>query len=146
MVGLMVTSSKRTYANMPCLQGLLLPVPLSLRQVNSDPRLHRRPSNTNWNVWHHLLWRSLLLSPGCWCTKIYLCVLQESLAPFLLSYWGFFFVLEHGVSIFGGLWHSPVDDSSAAGCKFAVLTGEDERTSFYSAILNKVSPPAHLMY
>ena len=46
---------------------------------------------------------SLLLSPGCWCTKIYLCVLQESLAPFLLSYWGFFFVLEHGVSIFGGL-------------------------------------------
>ena len=146
MVELMVSSSKRTYANMSCLPGLLLPVPLSLQQVNPDPRLHRRHSNTNWNVWHHLLWRSLLLPPECWGTKIYLCVLQESLAPFLLAYWGFFFVLGHGVSIFGGLRHPPIDDSSAAGCKFAVLTGEDERTSFYSAILNKVSPPAHPMY
>ena len=36
---------------------------------------------------------------------------------------------------FGGIQHSPVDGCSAASCNFGVLTGEDERTSFYSVIL-----------
>ena len=40
--------------------------------------------------------------------------------------WGIFF---------GGIQHSPVGGCSAAGCYFGVLAGEDECTSFYSAIL-----------
>ena len=42
----MVTSSKRAYANTPCLPRLLLPVPLSPQQATADPRLCRGPSNT----------------------------------------------------------------------------------------------------
>ena len=48
---------------------------------------------------------------------------------------GFFFALGLGVSFSGGIQHSPVDGCSAASCNFGVLTGGDERMSFYSAIL-----------
>ena len=41
---------------------------------------------------------------------------------------------------FGGIQHSPVDGCSAACCNFGVLTGEDERTSFYSTILSRPCP------
>ena len=34
-----------------------------------------------------------------------------------------------------GIQHFPVNGCSAVNCSFGVLTGEDERTSFYSAIL-----------
>ena len=47
MVGLMVTSSKRPYANTPCLPRLLLPVPLSPQQTTADPCPRRGPSNTD---------------------------------------------------------------------------------------------------
>ena len=30
---------------------------------------------------------SLLLSPGCWCTQISVCFLQESVAPVLAALW-----------------------------------------------------------
>ena len=38
------------------------------------------------------------------------------------------------VSFFGGLQHPPVGSGSAVSRSFGVLAGEDERTSFYSAI------------
>ena len=44
-----------------------------------------------------------------------------------LSTWGIFFWWDQ---------HSPSDGCSAVSCKLGVLTGEDECTSFYSAILN----------
>ena len=47
MVGLMVTSSKRTYAITLCLPRLLLPMPLSSRQATANSHFHRRPSNTH---------------------------------------------------------------------------------------------------
>ena len=56
------------------------------------------------------------------------------ISPFLPSCWGFSFDLGRGVSFFGGIKHSPVDVCSAASCNFGVLIGEDEHTSFYSAI------------
>ena len=43
--------------------------------------------------------------------------------------WGIFFFF------FGRFQHSPIDGCSAASCNFGVLTGVDEYTSFYSAIL-----------
>ena len=43
---------------------------------------------------------------------------------------------DRGYIFFGGIQHSPDDGFSAASCNFGVLAGEDELTSFYSAILN----------
>ena len=37
---------------------------------------------------------------------------------------------------FSGVQHSCADICSAESCNFGVLTGEDEHTSFYSAILD----------
>ena len=54
---------------------------------------------------------------------------------------GFSFALGHGVSFFGGISFfggvsfSAVDSCSAVSCKFGVLAGENERTSFYSTLL-----------
>ena len=53
----------------------------------------------------------------------------------LPSCWGFSFALEHGVSFFGGIQHSPIDGCSTASSNFGVLTGEDDHTSFSSTIL-----------
>ena len=46
----------------------------------------------------------------------------------LPSLWGFSFVLRHGISLFGGIQHSPVDGCSAMSCNFGVLATEDEYT------------------
>ena len=42
--------SKRTYASMLYLPGLLLPVPLTPQQATVDPHLHPRLSNTHRQV------------------------------------------------------------------------------------------------
>ena len=64
-------------------------------------------------------------------------LILNMILPFLLSCWGFFFALGCKVSFFGGIQHSPVDSCSAASCNFGVLA-EDERTSLYSTILEKI--------
>ena len=61
-------------------------------------------------------------------------LILNAISPLLLSCWGFSFALEHGVSFSGGIQHSSVDGCFAASCNFGVLTGEDECTSFYSAV------------
>ena len=43
--------------------------------------------------------------------------------------------LDTEIFFFGGIQHSPVDGRSVASCNFGVLTGEDECTSSYSAVL-----------
>ena len=67
-------------------------------------------------------------------------LLVNVILPLLPSCWGFSFVLGHGVSFFGGIQHFPVDGCSASRCELGVLTGEDERTSFYSTFLNLKHP------
>ena len=62
MVKLVATFSKRTYANMPCLPGLLLPVSLSLQQAIAGPCLHRRLSKTHRQIRLSILNRSFFLS------------------------------------------------------------------------------------
>ena len=64
----MVTFSIRTYARMLCLQGLLLPVPLTLLKATVDPRLCWKLSSTHRQVWLILLWVhcSFLLDPGAY--------------------------------------------------------------------------------
>ena len=82
-----------------------------------SPTVHKvlfEPSECFWWVWGLIL--NVILSLLQFC-------------------WGFSFALGLGVSFYGGIQHSPVDDCSEVGCNFAVLTGEDECISFYSAIL-----------
>ena len=119
---------------------LVQPEPLSPQQVTADPRLHRRHSNTQRQVWLTLCGVS-----GSWCTQGFVWALWASLVgmgfdskcdfapPTILLgillcpwMWGIFF---------GGIQHSPVDGCSAVSCNFGVLSGEDEHTSFYSTIL-----------
>ena len=59
--------------------------------------------------------------------------------PLLAFCWGFSLALGCGVSFFGGIQHSPVDGCSTVRCSFGVLTGEDECTSFNSAVLSQTA-------
>ena len=59
------------------------------------------------------------------------------IVPLLPSCCSFSFVLDCGVSFFGGTQQSPVNGCSAASCDFGVLTEEDECRSFYSTLLKK---------
>ena len=80
MGGLMATS-KWTYSNMH-LQGLLLPVPLLLRQATANLHLkHSQVDLAQCSV------GSLLLSPGFWCTQGFVCAFQEWSLCFP-QYWG----------------------------------------------------------
>ena len=44
------------------------------------------------------------------------------ISPLLPPCWGLSFAFGHGVSFFGYIQHSPVDDCSAASCNFGVLS------------------------
>ena len=50
MVGVMATSSKRTYASMPHFPGLLYSVSLTLQEVTVNPCAHQRLSNAHRQV------------------------------------------------------------------------------------------------
>ena len=62
MIGLMVTSSRRTQVTHCASQDCCCQCP-SLRPAIADPRLCRRRSNPHRQFWLSLLWGSLLLSP-----------------------------------------------------------------------------------
>ena len=66
MVELIVTSSKKTYANMPCFPGPLFLLFLTPRQATVDPYLLWRLPNTHRQAWLSLLWGhcSFPLGPG----------------------------------------------------------------------------------
>ena len=136
MVGLMATSSKRSYATgcvtqvcrtqSPCLCGRPLLTPAS----TEDTQIPRgRCGSVSVGSW------VLLLTRFCWALQTSLAGMgfdsNRDFAPptFLLS-----FALGHGISFFGGIQHSPVNGCSTVSCNFGVLVWEDERTSFYSAI------------
>ena len=137
MVGLMVTSSKRAYAihtqvyctqsSCPCGRPLLA---------------HTFTGDTHTQLWLSL---SLCGISESWCAQGVFepseCLwwvrglILNTISPLLPSCWGFSFALGRGVSYFGGIQHSPVNGCSSVSCSFGVLAGEDEHTSFYSAIL-----------
>ena len=113
--------------------GLLHPEPLPLRQATADPYLHRRHCVWVNTVWAQPLWglQVLVWTRYVWALQV---SLLSAILPLLLSCWGYSFALGHGVSYFGGMQHSPIDGCSAGSCNFGVLAGEDEHTSFYSAM------------
>ena len=99
--------------------------------------LHRRYLNT---VLAHSLWGLWILVHirfvwALWASLAGKGVTLNAILPLLPSCWGFSFALGRGVSFFGGIQHSSVDNCSAVSCSFKVLTGEDEFISFYSSIL-----------
>ena len=138
MVGIMVTSFKRTYArsvvfNAPDPTGCHCQ-PTHLPEASGHSQASLAQSFVG----------SLLLSSGSWCSQAFARALKHLwqlwglilnvIWPLLLSCWGFSFALGHGVSYFGGIQCFPVDDSVVT-CNFGVLAGEDECTSFHSAVL-----------
>ena len=62
-------------------------------------------------------------------------LIRNAISPLLPSCWGFSFALGGGISVFGGIQHASISGCSAVSCNFEVLTGEDERTYFYSTVL-----------
>ena len=69
--------------------------------------------------------------PGSWCAQGSFApsesfwwvwdLILKVIAHLLQSCWGFWFALGHGVSLFGGIQHSPVKGCSAASWDFGVL-------------------------
>ena len=133
VVGLMATSSKRAYA-IPRSAAPRAPAPAAA---------HCWPTPLQETLEHSCL--SLCGVAGSWCKQglfepsEYLWwvwgLILNVISLLLPSRWGSSFAFGHGVSFFGGIQHSFVNSCSAASCNFGVLTGEDERTSFYSAIV-----------
>ena len=142
---------------MPCLPDLPQPEPLSLWQVTSDPCLHRRLKHAKAGLAQFPVGESLLLSGSLGhCNRTHLVLvcarfclrllsvwqvcdfILNQIAPLLLSCWGFSFAAGCRVYFLGGIRHFPVDGRPAASCNFGVCAGEDERISFYSAILGDI--------
>ena len=143
IVGLTATFSKRVYA-IPRSAASRAPAPVAghcwhtpLQETVKhskatsgsvsvgSPGAHKvlfEPSERLWQVWGLIL---------------------NAISPLLLSFWGFSFALGRGVSIFGGIQHSPIDSCSAMSCNFGVLIEEDECMSFYYTILDIRGSSAH---
>ena len=72
------------------MHALLHAVPPILQEATADPCLYQGLLDTRRQVWVSLLWGSLLLSPGFWCTQAFVCALQESVFPVLFKFWMFY--------------------------------------------------------
>ena len=131
------SSRPRDWTQVSCIASRLF----NLWATREAQCLHRRPSDTQRQVWLSLLWVSwVLVHTG------FVCVLQVSLAGMRFgfkrdctpppAFCSFSIALAHGVSFFGGSWHSPVSGCSVASCNFGVLAGEGECMSLYSTALD----------
>ena len=98
---IMVTSFKKSYA------GTATP------SAPNPAAGHRRPMplpETPGHSWVSLgqsLAGSLLLPPGSWCTKGFVCALPESVSPVLGKFWQFYGGIN-GDLLQEGLYHTPV--------------------------------------
>ena len=143
MVELMVISSNRTDATchafqvccsqIPCPHGRAL---LTCASTGDTQTLSGRSGSVSCGGHCSFPW-VLLGTRFCFCPQSISGgyeVWLNMIVPFLPTCWGSSFALGCRVSFFSGIQHSPVDGCSAASWGFAVLTGEDENMSFYSAI------------
>ena len=140
MVGLTATSSKNAYIifcvtqvychQSPCPRNRPL---LICASTGDTQKLKGRSGSVSVGV------------SGSWCTQGFVWALQVSLVgmgfdskhdfapPTILL--GLLLCTWTQGSFFGGIQHCPVDGCSAVSCSFGGLTGEDDCTSFYSAVL-----------
>ena len=149
MVGLMETSFKRAYGTprsaapraLAPAAGHCWPVPLQETLKHSKAGL----AQSLWSLW------VLVCTGFIWALQASLAGLgfdsRHDFAPpiILLGFllcpwtWGIFF-------FFGEIQHSPVDGCSVVSCNFGILAGEDEHTSFYSAILRLYQSPSPMLW
>ena len=145
IVVVMTISSKRTYTSQICFPGLLLSVTLTLQQglCWPSPPLET-PKHSKAELAQFLVMATFPF-PVLWCTQGSVCTLQASLASMRLDFksncdpHASFSVsspllLHVGYLFFCGSQHSHVNSCSAASCDVGVLAGEDEHTSFYTAV------------
>ena len=140
MVGLMATSSKRhdatcyssqeCWSQSPCHCNRLL---LTCACTGDTQTLKGRSGSVSVGSLGPGMYK-VLFEPSEHLWQVWGLILNV-ISPFISSCWGFSFALGDGVSLFGGIQHSPVDWYSAASCIFGVLSGEDERV--YSVILSR---------
>ena len=128
MVGSMVTSSTRAYTT-PRSAAPRAPAPVAGHCWPLPPQETLKHSSDSVSLCTRFCLSPLCISDG------YEGLILNVIFPLLPSFWVFPFALGHGVSVFGGIQHSPVDGCSAAICNFGVLTRENDRKSFYSTIL-----------
>ena len=146
MVGLMETSFKRAYATPKSAAPRALP----LQQGTADLYLCRRHSNTQRQAWLSLCGVSgsrcaqVLSEPSKHLWQVWGLILNV-ISALLPSCWDFF-ALGCVISFLGGTQHSPVDGCSVVSCNFGILAGEDEHTSFYSAILRLYQSPSPMVW
>ena len=90
---------------------------------------------------------SLFLSPGSWCTQVFVCALQESISPILCKFWW----PSGGVNgnlVQEGLCHTQVCcTQSTCPCDMPLLTlpsaGDTQTIKGRSGSVSVVSPDAH---
>ena len=115
--------------------GILHPEPL--QQSTGDLYIHWRHSNT---VLVQSLWGFWVLVHTSFVLALQVSLVgmgfdsKRNFSPCTILL-GLLLAPGCRVSFFGGIQHSLVDGCSAVICNFGVLTGENEHTSFYSAIL-----------
>ena len=123
----------------PEVWGLLHPEPLLLQQATGDPYLHRRHSDTQRQVW-----LSLCGVSGSCCKQGFVWAFQTSLVGMEFDSKCYFTPPTIILGLLLCLWkwntflvgaNILLSMCSAKSCNFGVLAGEDEHTSFYSAIL-----------
>ena len=146
VVGLMVTSSKRTDATCQATQVC----------CSQSPCLHSRSLLTRASTGdtQTLKWVSSSVSCGGHCCFPSVLVHTGFVCTLWVSLVGLRFDFKHalcslcycpvgasplpldaGYPFYGGIQHSHVNGCSAVSCDFGVYLGEDECTSFYSTIL-----------
>ena len=133
VLGLLATSSKKAYAT-PRSVALRAPAHVAGHCWPEPPQETVKHSK----VWSQFLWD---LPVG---TRFCLSPLSISgglrfdskcdFAPPTVLLWLLLCPWTWGIFFFGEIQHSPVDGYSAVSFNFGVLSGEDECTSFYSAI------------
>ena len=153
IVGLMETSSKRTYATCHASQDCCCQSPytrgrpLLTHASAGDPQTLTGRSGC-------LFWGSLLLSLGPDSHKV-LFMLSKCLwwvwglilnviVPLLPPSCSFSFALGCVVSFSGGFQHFPVDGCSATSCNFGALT-KDEHTCSFLPSLDSLYKPYHVI-
>ena len=113
------------------MHALLHPVPLTLQQATTVPRLRQRLLDTHGQAWVSLL-GSLLLSPGSWCTRFSLCPARVYF-PVLGRFWQLYGGIN-GDLLQEGLCHTQVcGTQSPCPCGRPLLTrmsAGDAQTQF----------------
>ena len=118
------------------LRGLQGQIPWGFPILLSDPQVGK-PDVGVQNLQNSGRTSLVLLFSSLWVTQLAGMGLDFiMIVPLLLSCCGFFFVFGCRVPFLDGFWHPPMDGCSTASCDFGALTGGDEHTVFYSAILN----------